>query len=112
MNRRILFDFLLFGTIAILASVSDVSRIEAWRAVFLATIYIVTGVLAFFHRISPRVRTLLDTTTAAIALGIAWFVSFAAWSHSGEIGIYLLLAFSVMVAREVSQGEGGTLATV
>ena len=111
MNRRILFDIALFGLIVTLASVTDVSRIEGARAMILAGLYLVVGALAYFRRISPGARNLLDIATAAIALGIAWFVSFAAWSHSGEIGIYLLLGFSAMVAREVSHGEGGMLAT-
>lgn len=112
MKQRIGYDVVLFLTVALLASISDISRIEARRAVILAAVYLFVGALALFRRLPSPARRLLDVSTAVMALAIAWFLSFAAWSHSGEIGIYLLFAFAVLVARDVSQGEGGTLATV
>ena len=40
---------------------------------------------------------MLDVGVGLFALSIAWFVSFAAWGHSTEIGLYLLFGTAILL---------------
>lgn len=96
--KRFLIDLTLAGAMAALPALTDASRIEAARLAILGAVYAGIAVLGYARLIRrAEVRRVLDVVTGVFTTSIAWFLSFAAWSHSTEIGLYLLFGTGILV---------------
>ncbi len=70
---------------------------EARRMLILGCIYAGVLLLGYFRVIRPRTQGLAELALAATLLLLGWLQSFPAWSHSGQIGFYILLGALMLV---------------
>ena len=68
---------------------------EARRMLILGCIYAGVLLLGYFRVIRPRTQGLAELAATLLLLG--WLQSFPAWSHSGQIGFYILLGALMLV---------------
>jgi hypothetical protein len=95
--KRFAIDLALAAAMATLPALTDASRIEVVRLAILGGVYAAVALLGYARLIrSAAVRRVLDAGVALFALSIAWFVSFAAWGHSTEVGLYLLSGTAIL----------------
>jgi hypothetical protein len=86
-------EIILAAGIAALPWFSMNSHTEPTRLVFLAAAYALLVVLRHFRVIRMRGAEGLAGLTM---LGVGWLQSFPAWSHSAEIGTYILCGTAVV----------------
>lgn len=97
MLQRVLVDLSLVAVMALLPRVTSVGRMEAGRMLILACVYAAIAVLSYFRLFTPRAHRVARLAFAATLLLLGWLMSFPAWNHSGEIGLYLLFGSAVAV---------------
>ena len=86
-------DLILAAAIAALPWISMNSHTEPKRLVFLAGIYALVTVLRHFRVIRMRGA---EALVGLSMLAVGWLESFPAWSHSAEIGTYILCGTAVV----------------
>lgn len=92
--KRFATDLAIAASMAALPALTDAARIETARLALLGGVY--AAVALFVRR--AEVRRALDVAIGLLTLSTAWFLSFAAWSHSTEIGLYLLFGTTILIA--------------
>ena len=95
--KRVSIDLVLAAVIALLPRVSGVGRIETGRMLILACVYAAVAVLGYFRLFTPRAHRIAQLAFAATLLILGWLMSFPAWNHSGEIGLYILFGSMIVV---------------
>ncbi len=97
--KRFLIDLALAAAMATLPSLTAASRVEVGRLAILGAVYAAVALVGYARLVrSADVRRLLDLGVGLFTLSTAWFLSFAAWSHSAEIGLYLLFGTAILLA--------------
>ena len=97
--KRFVFDLALAAAMATLPALTAASGIEVGRLAILGGVYASVALLGYARLIrSSGVRRILDLGVSLFTLATAWFLSFAAWSHSTEIGLYLLFGTAIVIA--------------
>lgn len=109
MHKRLSMDLLFAAAMAVVPRVGA-GRMEAGRLLILACVYASVALLAHFRMMPPRAYRSAQLAFAATLLLLGWLMSFPAWNHSGEIGLYILFGAMALVAatwrhavRSVSQ---------
>jgi heme/copper-type cytochrome/quinol oxidase subunit 4 len=104
--QRLSIDILLAAVMAILPRVTGVGRMEAGRMLILACVYAAVAVLAYLRMFTPSAHRVAQLAFAVTLLLLGWLMSFPAWNHSGEIGLYLLFG-SVVAAVSTEPWKKG-----
>ena len=97
--KRFATDLALAAAMAVVPAVTDASRVETLRLAPLGAVYAAVALLGYARLVRrAEVRRVLEVGIGLFTLSIAWFVSFSAWSHSTEIGLYLLFGTAILLS--------------
>lgn len=108
MNKRFLLDLTLIAAMAVIPRLFGVG-FEANRLAVLAGAYAAVALLGVTHVLRGSARRAADLAFGAVLLVTGWFVSFAAWNHSAEIGLYIAFG-AVLLASGFAAPRGMLLA--
>jgi hypothetical protein len=94
--KRPLVDLIPVAALVVLSRIAG-ANFEGVRMAILAGVFALVAVLALLRVISREAQRGISIVAAATLLALAWFQSFPAWSHSVEVGAYLLAGVLTLV---------------
>ena len=93
---RVLVDVVPVAALVVLSRMVGANQ-EGVRMAILAGVLAVLVLLALFRVISQRAYRAASVAAAATLLALAWFQSFPAGNHAGEVGAYLVVGVLTLV---------------
>jgi hypothetical protein len=93
--KRLTLDLSLAAAMAVLPRLSGIGY-ESGRMLILGGIVAAIALGGYLRWITPNARRAAVFAMAATLLACAWLESFPAWSHSGEIGFYIVFGSAAL----------------